>query len=316
MTTKRYYENIKSLPWFVWAGIYTLEIWLINLAAPLSLEWSAEYRGTFGDMFGAANSLFSAFAVIGVAWSVSMQRTELSIARDDREKTRTILSEQQENLKIQRFETTFYQLFTAFQGIIENIEVETSSGKGVSIQASERVTVTRTPSSAVRGRRAIEIILSRLEQKFYAQGEWANSKDREGHERAEDWEEDIQSRALDDFGRAYLNIYSEYGSDLGRYFRSIYTILNLIDVSEIPEVTKPFYYKLLRAQLSQQESTLLALNYLTPNTTDKFNKLTVCFGMAKNADRSNPILESVLHQLPPSLFGRTYAKQQDSYART
>lgn len=316
MSIKRYYENVKSLPWFVWAGIYTLEIWLINLAAPLSLGWTADYRGTFGDMFGAANSLFSAFAVIGVAWSVSMQRTELSIARDDREKTRTILSEQQENLKIQRFETTFYQLFTAFQGIIENIEVETGSGKGLDLQVSEIATLKRPPSSAVRGRRAIEVILSRPEKQFGVQAHWAASRDQEGQERAEDWEEDINSRSLDAFGRAYAKIFSEHGSDLGRYFRSLYTILNFIDVSEIPEVTKPFYYKLLRAQLSQQESTLLALNYLTPNTTDKFNKLTVDFGMAKNADRSNPILESVLQQLPPSLFGRTYAKQQDSYART
>ncbi|MDC7683319.1 putative phage abortive infection protein [Asticcacaulis sp. BYS171W] len=38
-------------------------------------------RGTFGDMFGAANCLFSAIIVIGVAYGIVQQRQEIADAR-------------------------------------------------------------------------------------------------------------------------------------------------------------------------------------------------------------------------------------------
>ena len=45
-------------------------------------------RGTFGDMFGAVNALFSGFAFLGVIYAILLQRTELSLQRDELALTR------------------------------------------------------------------------------------------------------------------------------------------------------------------------------------------------------------------------------------
>lgn len=306
MIIKQYYYKIKSLPWVAWACIYTLEIWLINSVAPGSLGWTPSDSGTFGDMFGAANSLFSAFAVIGVTWSVSMQRTELTIAREDRDKTKEILKDQQENIRIQRFETTFFQLFSAFQSIVENMEVDTGNGRTTTLQATEAFQIKKERASTARGQQAFNKILQVLEREFGIEQQWHQGKDPDGLESGDNFGEEIDSRNLDAFGRAYIKTFSIYGSDLGRYFRSLYIILDFINRAEIND--KYFYSKLIRAQLSEQESTLLALNYLTNYTTKEFNSLKLAYGMAKNADKNNGVLRNFIYQLPPELFGRSYTK--------
>jgi uncharacterized membrane protein YciS (DUF1049 family) len=49
-------------------------------------------RGTFGDMFGAINALFSGFAFAGVIVALFMQRSELSLQREELRLTREELS--------------------------------------------------------------------------------------------------------------------------------------------------------------------------------------------------------------------------------
>lgn len=40
-------------------------------------------RGTFGDMFGAVNSLFSGLAFAGVIYAILLQRKELELQREE-----------------------------------------------------------------------------------------------------------------------------------------------------------------------------------------------------------------------------------------
>ena len=49
-------------------------------------------RGTFGDMFGAINALFSGFAFAGVIIALFMQKTELSLQREELRLTREELA--------------------------------------------------------------------------------------------------------------------------------------------------------------------------------------------------------------------------------
>ena len=49
---------------------------------------SNEARGTFGDMFGAVNTLFSGLAFAGVIYAILLQRKELSLQRKELELTR------------------------------------------------------------------------------------------------------------------------------------------------------------------------------------------------------------------------------------
>lgn len=62
-------------------------------------EWvDHDDRGTFGDMFGAVNALFSGLAFAGLIYTISVQRQELSLQRE-------AIDMQTEELKLQRIET-------------------------------------------------------------------------------------------------------------------------------------------------------------------------------------------------------------------
>lgn len=86
-------------------------LWLATL---LLLLTSANFRGTFGDMFGAVNSLFSGLALAGIIITILLQRQELALQRkelqytrdelkrtaDAQEKSEYALNRQAENLKM------------------------------------------------------------------------------------------------------------------------------------------------------------------------------------------------------------------------
>jgi hypothetical protein len=63
----------------VWAGAGA---WLYDLPE----------RGTFGDMFGAVNALFSGLAFVGVIYAILLQRQELALQRIELELTRKELA--------------------------------------------------------------------------------------------------------------------------------------------------------------------------------------------------------------------------------
>ena len=73
-------------------------------------------RGTFGDMFGAANALFTGLSFVGLIVTILLQRKDLN--------------SQQEQLDVQNktnltinFETSFFNLLNARNNIVSNIEV-------------------------------------------------------------------------------------------------------------------------------------------------------------------------------------------------
>ena len=45
-------------------------------------------RGSFGDMFGAVNTLFSGLALAGVVYAILLQRRELALQREELSMTR------------------------------------------------------------------------------------------------------------------------------------------------------------------------------------------------------------------------------------
>lgn len=51
-----------------------------------------EERGQFGDMFGAANALFSGFAFLGIIYTIYLQRKELNLQKEELRLTRDELA--------------------------------------------------------------------------------------------------------------------------------------------------------------------------------------------------------------------------------
>jgi hypothetical protein len=83
-------------------------LWLINLAILFKLP--AEDRGTYGDMFGAANSLFTGLAFAGLLYSTVLQQkqiNQLEIENNDRR----IGDQNNETLKQCQYYLTEIQLY-------------------------------------------------------------------------------------------------------------------------------------------------------------------------------------------------------------
>lgn len=51
-------------------------------------------RGTFGDMFGGTNALFSGLAFVGLIYTILLQRSELALTREELKGQRTALEQQ------------------------------------------------------------------------------------------------------------------------------------------------------------------------------------------------------------------------------
>ncbi|MCW1920864.1 putative phage abortive infection protein [Rhodobacter sp. KR11] len=277
---------------------------------------SLQSRGIFGDAFGAANSLFSAFALLGVAWSVAMQREELKVAKEDRDNTREILKDQHLNSRLQRFETTFFQLFTAFNSIAESVEASDkyiknkSSGSGqTSSSSSASDKLAQNLNTISQGRASFENYLSILRRDFEA---LIGKTEKNGDESAQQGDRLSQEEKINAIVAAYDNFFAVNGDDVGRYFRTLYTTMRFIENAEIPAEQKRFYFKFLRAQLSMHESTFLVLNFLSKFTTPEFNDLCVKYGMAKNADRKHPLIR-LYPALPTELFGNTEVELETDY---
>jgi hypothetical protein len=78
---------------------------------------------------------------------------------------------------------------------------------------------------------------------------------------------------------AYKDICHVPHSDFGYYFRSLYHLVRLIDESKLRDRRR--YMLLLRAQLSHAEQLLLFVNSLSPYGRKHFKKLIEKYGLLK-----------------------------------
>lgn len=100
--------------WWIWAVFLVVVLWLLSYL--LITEYSGEGvtflgdRGTFGDMFGAVNSLFSGLAFATLIYTVLQQRAELQATREEMKQQSREWVKQNEVLSRQAFEGSFFQM--------------------------------------------------------------------------------------------------------------------------------------------------------------------------------------------------------------
>jgi hypothetical protein len=228
-------------------------------AASGALLYGMNDRGTFGDMFGAINALFSGLAFAGVIYAILLQRIELRLQRNELSLTRQELAGQREQLqaqnetlKRQNFESTFFQLLRLHNDIVNAMDL---MEKG-------------TSQVTARGRDCFRSFYRTL------RGQWVNTQ----HEYSGGVEE------LERINGVYLRFYGSMESELGHYFRSLYNIVKFVDNS--PVKNKRLYTNLVRAQLSSYEVALLFYNSLSELGRDKFRPLIERYALLKMVPRS------------------------------
>lgn len=301
--------------------------WIIGIAILIILCWwfsgvfidnyvsscgdAEAKRGQFGDKFGFINALFSGLALAAVAYSIWLQRKELSLQRQE-------LSDTREVFQKQAFENTFYNLIKNQHEIINSIDT--------SITYIDDV-ITKTHLKNVRGRELFisskkEIIriytaLKSKEHSFY-DSEHYHALDL--HIDSTEEYKDVLHEAQIDYTFTYYNItkekfnevhgyidriklklaygyfYNKYHFAIGHYFRHLYHILLFIEKNEnealllckdnqieINKVAKNFkgYAQFLQAQLSSPELFLLYYNCLHyPKTLQLVKKYDVLSNLA------------------------------------
>lgn len=79
-------------------------------------RFNSSVAGTFGDMFGGINAFFTACTVILVFYAAKLQKHELDATRDE-------FKQQNETTKLQRFETTFFNLLALYNQIKKDLVI-------------------------------------------------------------------------------------------------------------------------------------------------------------------------------------------------
>jgi len=86
MLNKRIVGKSKNRAWLLYLlFLIVIVIWILSglfIVSTSKLSGWTE-RGTFGDMFGAINALFSGLAFAGVIYAIYLQTKELSLQREE-----------------------------------------------------------------------------------------------------------------------------------------------------------------------------------------------------------------------------------------
>lgn len=218
-------------------------------------------RGTFGDMFGAVNALFSGLAFSVLIYTMILQRIELKLQREELRSTRAELAGQKEQMEIQngtmrrqRFEQTFFNLLNLHLSIINAVELEDAGIDQIRVTgrtsfpylvANLRSIASRAPGS-----------LSSAEDCFEAVSWIANHLN------------------------SVANILDQYTSVVGQ-------IARFIDASDLTSKEKHAYAAVFQSTLSNDEKILLFYIGLSPSGQQRLKPYIERYALLTNIRDTN-----------------------------
>jgi hypothetical protein len=220
-------------------------------------------------MFGAVNALFTGLAFAGVLITIYIQREDLRLTRQELEGQRLQLQAQNDTLKRQAFENTFFQLLGLHNDIVNAITYHRYYDK-----------------MNFKGRECFDLFYQELSNKY------------EDIKRS-----DIEKNDRKIVSKAYLDFFDDYQSDIGHYFRNLYHIFKFIYKYDL-KIYKRRYTNIVRAQLSTSELALLFYNGLSVYGIDKFKPLIEEYQLFNNLN-ANVLLDATHKDLyAESAFNR------------
>jgi len=239
---------------------FIMVAWLATpFLVPMYTGYEPDGAGTFGDMFGATNALFSGFAFAGLIVAILLQKEELRLQREELSETREVLKdqkdqfiEQNKTLRKQSFEDTFFQLMRLYNDIISTLDTK----------------ATRNNKITITGR---DVFINWYDAfQLYAGGQLVRlSKAGKTTVRLEELIND-----------EYLKFYETNKSDLSHYFLTLYHIVKFVHLSDMEN--KKFYTDILRAQLSSYELLFLHYDSKSKYGAEKFAPLIEEYNLTKH----------------------------------
>ena len=195
-------------------------------------------------MFGSVNALFSGLAFAGVIYAILLQREELGLQREELIKTRLEFRQQNETLRKQRFENTFFNLMGLHNDIITALRFYRMGQEFAGRESFRHLY------------QEFQTCYSRVSEETPGASE----------------DEKIRS--------AYIRFFGSWQTYTGHYFRTLYNIVKFVKNSDSD--SKQMYMNLLRAQLSVNELALLFYNGLSDLGRKKFKGLVEEFALLEN----------------------------------
>ncbi|MES2718550.1 MAG: putative phage abortive infection protein [Pseudomonadota bacterium] len=214
-------------------------------------------RGTFGDMFGGINALFSGLAFATLVYTIFLQRRELQMQRRELQLQRQefvlnrgelkeqrlqitaqneVLDQQNKAIQQQNLEATFFKLLELLNSVTASLEVKASDGV------------------VHRGRECFTFLYWRLEQCYFS----ARS-------------EGPTAAPLSVAQYAYVKLMALHESDVGHYIRTLYNVLRFLHLHQTE--SEYLYARIVRAQLSNDELLFLYYVCLSERGREKIKPL-------------------------------------------
>ncbi len=254
-----------------------------------ALTYTANKPNEAGDAAGLVNGLFSALAFAGVIYAIFLQRNELELQRKELADTRAEFQIQNETLKRQRFENTFFNMLQLQQQITDNITYSYTYNK-------ENINYSNNPDIPRFSQVKVDL---KGREVFHGAFEIAP------HE-ASDEEHYFGMRGLleKDGMEGYENDFTPTYFD--HYFRHLYRIFKFVATSPlINEDDRYEYASMVRGQLSRYELIWLYYNGLSVYGQDKFKPLIEKFALLKNL-RTDMLVEDMEIENPYSEYAYSH----------
>jgi Putative phage abortive infection protein len=266
-----------SLKHLVSAAIVIFVLWIA--AGVILYHWNPNGNyGTFGDMFGAINALFSGLAFACLIFATFMQREELKLqrkelilARKEAAATRDEIRGQKEQaiaqnrtLDRQTFENTFFHLLAQHVGVLTQMTMS-DMGK------------TKT------GRACFSLAFERL----FAQYQNVQSNGQ------------VAATAI--LGTICENLKPSFQQQFGHYFRSLQSLYEFVDHAEIEN--KKFYSSCITNQLSSPELSIVMYSAMFDHEYAGLKNLIEKYAVLKSLSKYD-VVEPTSHvnHFNPSAF--------------
>lgn len=232
-------ENSKSnlFHLFLIAGVFCI---IIVATAFAIVIFGAEAKGgTFGDFIGGTlNPILTFLTFMALLITIVLQQKELAETRNELAASARALEDQHISLDRQNFETTFFQMLTLHNTIVNSIDLEWRNRTPNSFDAASGDIQRRAV-----GRDCFKQFFANYKQYYDEIGEL-----------------DDQERLQ----KAYDRFWNWRQQDLAHYYRYLYNVLRFVyEYRGIGDKLR--YVKLLRAQLSDYELLMLFYTALNNN---------------------------------------------------
>ncbi|MDK9722857.1 MAG: putative phage abortive infection protein [Rhodospirillales bacterium] len=223
--------------------------------------------GQWGDFFGGTlNPILTATTVLVLLYTVYLQRQandlqkeELVLTREELSRSADALENQIKTLEKQNFEATFFKMLEMHNSILNSIDV---NKRGV----------------LVKGRDCFAHFSDLIRERFIEAGGSSSSND------------DVEQ--LNILVAVNTKFWKIVLGELGHYYRYLYRLIRYVEEFN---GDKHFYMKIVRAQLSDHELSLLFYNCLSEHGT-KMRKLVETYALPKHMQDEALFLDKERHK--------------------